>query len=356
MPGLDGVRAVAVLCTLFFHATVLPGGFRGVDIFMVLSGYLITRLLLEEHREHGTINVRGFWVRRLRRLAPPLMLMLAGYFLLVVGLASVGARTDWELEVRGLVASQLYVTNWLLAFGWPVTPALQHLWSLAVEEQFYLVWAPVVMVLLRFRPTVWIVSTAALSAASIATVLLDGGFSRSYYGSDFRAHQLLIGCLLAQLQYVGLMRWIVRGVWIRSIVTVASVTVFGWRLATDEWHHTDLVTTGLPATLAAALLVAVCAMDAQNPLTVMMSWQPLRWIGARSYEIYLVHYPLCRWAEVYELEGPAVVAAIVVMSLLLGDLLQHGHRSALATYDHRRLRRCASMPAGAVVPKGRVTA
>lgn len=338
MPGLDGVRAVAVLITVLFHAGAISGGFLGVDVFMVLSGYLITRLLLEEHAAAGRIDVRAFWMRRLRRLVPPLALMLAGYVVVVIGLDVAGVTTEWSVELRSIVASQLWIANWALAFGADITPTLRHLWSLAVEEQFYLLWPPVLLLLLRRSPRWRLGVTVAAMGLSISTLALDGGFARHYYGSDFRAHQLLAGCLLAQVQHAGGTRSVESGSqWWRIGGCVGGAFVV-WRSLVEGWRQTDLGTTGLMVTAASVLVVAVCALDAEAPLTKLMSSEPLRWIGARSYEIYLVHYPLCRWVEFHGLRSPATTAAILLASIALGDGLRRGHRIVLARFDRRRRR------------------
>jgi peptidoglycan/LPS O-acetylase OafA/YrhL len=357
MPGLDGVRAVAVLATLLFHTAVLPGGFIGVDIFMVLSGYLITRLLLEEHRSNHRIDLRGFWRRRLRRLVPALTLMLVGYLVLTLGLALAGAPIQWGLEAKTLLAGQTYIVNWLLAYRVEVAPTLHHLWSLSVEEQFYLAWPPLLALLLRCRSQrLAIVATGAIIVASIGSALIDDGHSRLYYGSDFRAHQLLAGCLLAQLQVLGATRVIECGSRLWRWVGAGASVMLVWWATTERWVDTDLVWTGVPVTVAATVFVAITALDNAAPMTRLLCWEPLRWLGARSYEIYLAHYPLTRWAELYDIRGPIAVVGICALSLALGDLLHRGHRGALAAYDQRRGRGPGAATQRVDLPAGAVTA
>ena len=198
LPGLDGLRAVAVVAVLLYHADVswLPGGFLGVDVFFVISGYLITMLLLEEHHRSGTIGVRRFYGRRARRLLPALYLLLATTCVVVVLFFR-----DEAAKLRPQVLSALtYSTNWYLIatdgsyfqqLGRPLL--LRHLWSLAVEEQFYLLWPLVLVVLLRrFRgrlgPIALAVAGVTAASAVWMAVLYQPGQdpSRLYYGTDTR--------------------------------------------------------------------------------------------------------------------------------------------------------------------------
>ncbi len=207
IPALDGLRAIAVLAVLVYHSGVrwLPGGFLGVEVFFVLSGYLITSLLVSEYRETGRIDLKSFWIRRARRLLPALFLLLLAtltYAVIFLPQQVTQLRSD-------AVAAALYVTNWWLIFdhksyfeemGRP--SLLKHLWSLAVEEQFYLIWPPLFALgISRLRERKMILGV--LGAAGLSTVLMAILFqpgvdpSRIYYGTDTRAAELLIGAALA---------------------------------------------------------------------------------------------------------------------------------------------------------------
>src|SRR5215213_8777139 len=212
-PGLDGLRAIAVMAVLLYHADLgwIPGGFLGVEVFFVISGYLITALLLSEWRQKGTIDLKNFWLRRARRLLPAL------YVLLVVTLAFAVVFLPGEVAgLRGDVFAAVgYVTNWFLIFGQESyfesvgrPSMLQHLWSLAVEEQFYLIWPVVLAVGLgvgatrqrRRRVLTVALLGAAASAAAMALLYAPGvDPSRIYYGTDTRATGLLCGAALAFL-------------------------------------------------------------------------------------------------------------------------------------------------------------
>src|SRR3954469_19950995 len=216
LPALDGVRGVAVAGVLAFHGGVaaLRGGFLGVDAFFVLSGYLITALLLGEERATGRIRLTGFWARRARRLLPALLVLLAA----VLAVSRFLLPPDELPALRGdALAALLYVANWRLLhrgggyFAETAAPSpLQHTWSLAIEEQFYLVWPLLLVALLglvrgrdpRTRRAVVLGTCLAGAAASVATTVLLRGHvdpDRLYYGTDTRAAALLVGAGLAAL-------------------------------------------------------------------------------------------------------------------------------------------------------------
>src|SRR5829696_9426639 len=207
LPGLDGLRAIAVIAVLLYHAELpwIPGGFLGVEVFFVLSGFLITSLLAAEWRRRGTIDLKAFWLRRARRLLPALFLLLTvmlGFAVLFLPDEVAGLRGD-------AAAATGYVTNWYLIFseksyfemvGRP--PMLEHLWSLAVEEQFYLLWPLLFVAAARRwgagRRMVPVVLAGVLTSAALMAVLYqpDTDPSRIYYGTDTRAAGLLLGCAL----------------------------------------------------------------------------------------------------------------------------------------------------------------
>ena len=211
-PALDGVRAFAVLAVIGYHADVhsLRGGFLGVDVFFVLSGYLITALLLAEHGDAGRIDVRAFYARRARRLFPALLLVLLGVAAYSGFVAFSGDRGAIRADA---LASLLYVQNWHLVWSgasyftaFAAPSPLRHLWSLAIEEQFYLVWPLALIALLRVARSSRRVLGAAIVAAALASALLMSAMyhagsdpSRVYYGTDTRAQELLVGALLAVL-------------------------------------------------------------------------------------------------------------------------------------------------------------
>ena len=211
LPGLDGLRALAVVAVLLYHAGLpwIPGGFLGVEVFFVLSGYLITALLLTEWRRLGRVDLKAFWWRRARRLLPAL------YLVLIATLAYAVVFLPGEVAgLRGDVLAALgYVTNWYLVFGHESyfeavgrPSLLKHLWSLAVEEQFYLFWPLVFWLGVSFGATRWRTRRllfVALAGAAAAALLMANLYrpevdpSRLYFGTDTRVTGLLVGAALA---------------------------------------------------------------------------------------------------------------------------------------------------------------
>ena len=209
-PALDGLRGIAVLGILFFHAGHLVGGWLGVDLFFVLSGFLITSLLLAEYETTSQISLGRFWLRRARRLLPALILTLLG----VIVYAAVFSKPEELERVRAdVLATLFYAANWNMIFGgqeyWEMFSApspLDHSWSLAIEEQFYLLWPPIAWFVLRAsmgsrRALTLVASVLALASAGWMAWLFDPdmGTSRVYYGTDTRVAAPLVGAVLAGL-------------------------------------------------------------------------------------------------------------------------------------------------------------
>ena len=278
VPALDGLRGVAILLVVATHYFGLPGGGPiGVGLFFVLSGFLITTLLLEEHAVSGEIRLRDFYLRRARRLLPGLIALLIGY--------SVVAGPS---GLKVVAIAGFYTANIAEAF-WSPNPvahtALAHLWTLAQEEQFYLVWPALLIAILRRRRQTAVV--AALLVAFIgyrmAYVGLDKGISVDrLYGPDLHADWLLAGVLLAFVYGRG-----------RSIPDVAATGAFAalfMGLLLNPWTQTWFVWTSTLFLAASVALVWAAVSDTQ--MAMLLSARPLTWLGRISYSLYLWHVPV----------------------------------------------------------------
>jgi len=324
-PGLDGLRAIAVAAVFLYHARIdwLPGGFLGVDLFFVLSGYLITSLLLVEWEARNRIDLRRFWLRRARRLLPALVVVVLASLVL----ASIFARQDLAHTRSDVVSSLLYFQNWHLIaanqsyFVKMGNPSLlQHVWSLAIEEQFYVIWplllVPCLVLIGRKRLPMLVIAGIAASAA-LMWILYNpyGDPSRVYFGTDTRAFLLLMGILLALVW-----PWIERlrqAVPLLELVGVAALvgTVLLFRQMQD-FNPTLYRGGDLAAAFCFVMLIAAVAHP-KTGIGQAMGVAPLRWVGERSYGIYLWHWPiilLVAGVNVRSSPGIVVAEAAVVLA------------------------------------------
>ncbi len=330
--GLDGLRGLAVIGVLLYHGGVswAPGGFLGVEIFFVLSGFLITSLLVAEWTATGTIALGAFWARRARRLLPALFALVA-----VIGVYY--ALAGPEKAVPGFlsdgISTLLYYSNWhqiaagtnYFAASGPVSP-FEHTWSLAIEEQFYVVWPLLILglgwlagIALRRRPAtrrgslrvmLGVSLTGAAASALESALLFDGGkgLDRVYYGTDTRAAPLLIGASLAFVLALARDRTaspaadrrpssMVRGrvLGAAALVVLAAVLTL---VRVANGSSTWLYPYGLLALDAGVVaLIAAAVLAPGSPVSRILSLPPLRAVGEISYGLYLWHFPLFLWLD-----------------------------------------------------------
>ena len=279
MPALDGLRGIAILVVLTGHYTGKPpgGGGVGVGLFFVLSGFLITTLLLEELGAKGRLSLRAFYVRRARRLFPALGVLLAVYLVALGALGRNGLPT--------VLLGGLYVGNAVQAFvpgNHVMTSALGHLWSLAQEEQFYLVW-PLLLIFVRRRLVLWL-ALAFLGLVGYRMLLIEHGASviRLWFGPDTHSDWLVVGALLSALRMRG---------WLRTreplpligfaLFNIGALTSY----ATMRW---EVLAPGFE--IGCALLVAAAVTP--TPMAELLSIRPLVGLGRISYSLYLWHIPV----------------------------------------------------------------
>ena len=339
LPGLDGLRALAVVAVMLYHAdkTWLHGGFLGVEVFFVISGYLITLLLIGEHQHSGRIDLKQFWIRRFRRLLPALIAMLA---LLAVYVTIFSRRAQGQ--VRGdMIGGLSYLSNWYQIFvgaGYTAQEAfapLRHLWSLAVEEQFYLVWPLVMVVILRRgrdrlpRVALWLFGVAVAITAITAVVFVSGDINsgcsadsaRGYwhlfgrcisvndalYLSTFtRAGGLMLGAAFAMVwRPHALMRSPIRDkgrlLDVVALVGIALLGILMWTTHLAEPAKTLLAGSrfdallfrgGLFVTGLATLLIIAAVTHPRAVVGRLLGNRVFLWVGTRSYGLYLYHWPI----------------------------------------------------------------
>ncbi|WP_028548399.1 acyltransferase family protein [Paenibacillus sp. UNC451MF] len=332
MAGLDGLRAISVFAVIAYHLNMkwAQGGLLGVGVFFVLSGYLITDQLIAQWRNKGTVDLKDFWLRRARRLLPALLLMLVA----IVAWLAIFDKSRLLTLREEVGAGLLYVSNWWLIFhevsyfeSFGLPSPLGHLWSLAVEEQFYLLW-PVVLLfaircLPRRGPLVGVTLFGALVSVLVMVWLYDPGTdpSRVYYGTDTRVFALLIGAALAM---VWQSRKLTSRVTLRAQIVLdsmgfAALLLIGFMIWNTNEYDEFLYPGGFVLlSFAAAVVVAVLA----HPVSLLgkvLGSKPLRWFGVRSYGIYLWHYPIIVMSTPIASSGKVdlVRAAIQVVATIL---------------------------------------
>lgn len=362
MPGVDGLRALAVATVFIFHAggMWLPGGFLGVDFFLVISGYLITSLLVAEQQSGGRIDLWRFWLRRVRRLIPALLLAIAGTLVAMLIL-----HWDEVPRLKGATLSAFaYVTNWYFIFadvpyvekfGRP--NVFTHLWSLAVEEQFYLFWPlvlAVILVVLKLRP--WAIGVLAVAGAAFSTAWAWHLYDpyalpwRIFYGTDTRAVGLFVGIVGAILLPPSRLRPIASaaGRWGMEIIGLAALAGVLWCMFSIDEFENRLYQGGMLMLAIPAIVLIIVSAHPQTLLGKFWGLPALVWIGARSYGMYLWHWPvlmLTRPGDDVSISGAPLVAIQIMLVVGISALSYRfveqpirrngltGLRRAFATFD-----------------------
>jgi len=295
VPALDGIRAVAIGLVVAFHATGWPyGGPYGVDLFFVLSGFLITTMLMEERDRDRRFNLRRFYAGRARRLFPAVAVMLAAY--LLYG-AVRGANLLPHVADYGLYYGNIY----FVASHYNDPTGLSHLWSLAEEEQFYLVWPCLLLLFERSRrPLVWMLGLVVAAASWRFWMIAHGAsMNRLYRAPDTHAEGLLLGCALAFVKRAGYRGKEWHGK--LGVALLAPAAILGiWKVL-------------LPVVEAGSALMLLAA-TAETELARMLSVRPLVWLGKRSYSLYVWHFPIL-WAFGHYGALPCVAGAVAVAAL-----------------------------------------
>jgi peptidoglycan/LPS O-acetylase OafA/YrhL len=365
--ALDGLRALAVIAVLGYHLEFgwMRGGFLGVDLFFVISGFLITRLLVDEHRRSGRIALGGFWLRRFRRLVPPLVIVVGAS---VVATRLWGVPGQWETMRGDAIAALGYAANWRFVlnetsyFDTLVGPSpLRHIWSLAVEEQWYLLWPLVMMALTPWairNQRAGVVSAAmlcvgALSALWMAVLFDPFDVSRVYYGTDTRAQQLLVGAALAWLTVAAPRRFTAARL-VRSRAAVTAVMLgFIAAVITVGDNETWLYHGGLFAlSIGAAILVAAASVPGTDGPLAWLASPFFVAVGKRSYGIYLWHWPVFVFVGPpmgIELPSASLAVTQIAVTLALNEVMYRFVETPVRTANFRPRRLLVGWSAGIAV-------
>ena len=329
--GLDGLRGVAVILVIIFHSGLdwLPGGFLGVSVFFTLSGFLITSLLINECENSGRINLKAFWGRRLRRLAPSSIVVIAA----VIGLASWLSTSVEASRIKGdAISAVLCFSNWRFIYSghsygelFAAPSPLQHLWSLSIEEQLYVV-VPVIIaglfaVGLR-RRGIGMVLLVGVVGSTIATMLISG-HEHIYYGTHTRAAELLLGAALACLfgQRIEQLATKPSRPWstLYLLPLLGVILLAKFSTVDSAWVYSGALTLF-------GLLSVVCLIAAiqGGPVRAILSWSVLVRVGEVSYGLYLIHWPVIVWLNTDRLNmNPTALFGVQVVVTVLLTVLSY---------------------------------
>jgi peptidoglycan/LPS O-acetylase OafA/YrhL len=298
--ALEGLRGIAIIAVILLHMNnqLFPGGWIGVDVFFVLSGYLITSVLRNEVEARGAVDLKRFHWHRILRLMPALWCLLLTLLPLLL--------FKHQEKLGAWIASASYTMNWYRAFEWGPDYVLGHTWSLAAEQQFYVLW-PLAFILIRGRrPVVWLMALA-LTTTAWRFYLAGTGASPIRTYNDFFAHAdpLLMGCILALVKVPKSLAQVCSYLW---WLWLSAFLIFVATVSYGEWFG-DTAGISLGGLIGVALLLA----SPQGPIRGILTWRPLVFTGKISYAFYLWHFPLLNWHRLPPLL--AVVAAYLIATL-----------------------------------------
>jgi peptidoglycan/LPS O-acetylase OafA/YrhL len=328
-PSLDGIRAIAVFLVMAEHLGYVHGGALGVDVFFVLSGYLITAILVSEFSVTGEISLKKFYVRRALRILPAVLLLLIviNIFAAAFQTAAQASRVRWDS-----LGALFYIANWLRAFGHDIG-VLGNLWSLSIEEQFYLIWPLTLLFLLSQKLSVnriLMIVAAAIVLVNVDRIFLyrgAGSFNRIYNGLDTRADSLLVGCALGLAGYQALSprAWAILGS--LGAVFVGYVVLFTYPVPASFQPAFALTIGGTLFAIGVALFLAGILSNATSVCAKLLALPPLVWAGRLSYGLYLWHFFvfafIAGWFRGYQLRlVPAQISATFLIAAISFYLLE----------------------------------
>ena len=350
--GIDGVRAFAILGVIAAHAHVswLHGGGVGVDVFFGISGFLITYITIKEAQKFGRISLKRFWLRRLLRLMPALLALVIAVDVLAIFLGVIRGNSELAQSLPATPSVLLYFSNWMIVgtnsayLGW-----FGPLWSLSVEEQFYLVW-PLIMVLafMTARPLrVLAIAASVLSVAAAAArfFTFDGSNLYRTFGTDFRVDMLLVGALLAIALHAGKTSLISKAssaLVIPAILYLAAVAIFVPEFGSPDGEELERIyyTVGLPLVgIATVSVIGFLVTHQSNILTRALAWKPIEYTGRISYGMYLWHYPITLGLRDYlDLSGNVLFLVALASTYIAAGLSWRFIETPLTARFHARLR------------------